>query len=304
MSPEDSQNIRKQLVWAMFVIGTTSVVLNFIVIVRILRTGVKKVPRGKLYFLSLAVADMLFSFGVIAHWLLTRGYINVKTDTEKRIAINWWRANQGLSFVSNLFHIIVITIDRFLATKYPIKYRTSANQRNAVMVIALIWTISALISSTQFWASLLIIDWIVNIGIAFGSLICVVTYMHIGRILYKRKLALNKLSGTSQINTSSRSLNTTRIGVSIAVAFIIFNLPFCIASIIQGQKWDKVVSTVMYTSLSINCMIDPIVYNIMDFIHMKRMNKTHSNHNIELVHVQKEKRLVFVIPTTHGGDAV
>ena len=280
-----ASDIRKHLSWAMFVFGVSAALLNVTIIVRILKVGLKKIHRVKVYFGSLAIADLIFSFGIIGHWLLTRNYIKLTTIDEINIAMYWWRSTQGLSFVSNVLHVIVITIDRFIATKYPILHRIRFGQSNGVIVIITIWALSILATSTQFWLPLAVIDWIVNIGILIGSILCTVTYITIAHILYAGKTTLGKLSIKSKVN-HTKSLNTTRLGASITVAFILCNLPFCIASFIQGENWNPVVSMVMYTSLSVNCVINPIAYNILDFVNK---DKTLRNR------VGKPKYNIFVL---------
>ena len=62
-----------------------------------------------------------------------------------------------------------LTPDRFIAMKYAYRHKEWVTRSRVYATIAVIWLFSAVATSTQFWASPAIIDWLITLGTLVGS---------------------------------------------------------------------------------------------------------------------------------------
>ena len=246
-----------------YVMGVTACI-GFTLNLLVLRTFIKK-KRGHRsnadkFITSLAFADMIFCLCIIVSSIIE---ITNTMVSHKAFAI-YWNISQGTSFSGSLLHIMAISIDRLVAVTCPFKYKKGyISSRRVSIVILSMWILSAFIASTQFWMDLIIIDIIVSCMISIASIGAVIIYLIIGHSLYKR----TKNISTGNMQKMQRNQDCRK---SIALCFLLTltffscNMPFVAVNInahITGKLWSRVTGYILYYLMTINCLIDPIIYN-------------------------------------------
>ena len=281
-----------QLSWAMGCIGLIAFILNVLVIVRILYQGLRTIHKSKVFIFSLSFADGIFSFGAIIHCLMRQEEIKLKSDSDRKIASLCIKIIFGLAFVSSLLHITFITADRLVAIKYPFQHNIQFTHTRILKALAGVWLCSIFITSTHFWTSLVVIDWVVTVGITLASCICIITYAYIGVVTSQRKKTFTCTQYvTQQQQRALKSMKTTYLSCFITIAYIVCNAPFAIANIIQRQHWDPLVSMIVYMLITVNTMVDPIIYTLLEVCE-KRLSqrKSTSDHVIMLTSIKITKQ--------------
>ena len=241
------------------VLGGVAVFLNIFVAYRILTRNRRVVQRQKLFFLSLAIADGLFGLHFCSHLLS-------EIEEHMKIIEVFERTTFGLSFISGVLHIMALTTDRFLATRYPLKHKVKMTRQKIIMIIITIWVVSALLTTMQFMVAAEILEWSLLTPVLVASFMCVITYTHIARLAIKRK---RNLKFQCRGNSRSPSLKTTFLSFSITVVFVICNAPFPIVKITMQYDGESIAGCIVHSLMVLNAITDPIVYTIVDLVYQK-----------------------------------
>ena len=147
-TPPGKPDIIKQIDKAIFVLTVTSFLLNGFVLFRILHQNITKVHHAKLFFLSLAISDLLCGCSCLCFCLEN---LNIIPHIPINVMSLWWDIMTQLACLSSLFHVIIITVDRFIATKYPIKHKIKVTKRKAIYSILALWVTSIVIVLPNIW---------------------------------------------------------------------------------------------------------------------------------------------------------
>ena len=246
-----------QLSWAMGCIGLIAFILNVLVIIYILYQGLRTVHKSKVIIFSLSFADGIFSLGAIIHCLIRQELIELKSNSGRKTARICLSTVLGLAFVSSIFHLTFITIERLVTAKYPIQHTIQFTYTRILKILITIWFISIFMTSTQFWIKRAVIDWFVTVAIVLACCNFIVTYIYLGRISAPHK---KKFVCTQAVTEQHHVILLNSIKT---IAFILCTLPFAIAQIIQMDKWDPLVSMIIYILLTMNTMLDPIIYTLL-----------------------------------------
>ena len=276
----DNEIIIHRLRWSFGVLGMLGFVFNVFVIIRILYQGLRKVHLSKLYLFSLAVSDMLFGGTCFLYVVFAEGIIKVSNPRPLSI---WFVVMGGLSFNSSLLLIILLTIDRFIAIRFPVLHKVKVTRKKVIVSVITVWLISIFITSTQYWVHKMVFDWVVLIAGITASFLLTITYIYIGRVT--RSSNSNRVNNNRNANnntnttrSSAKSLSTTYLGFSITLTFIICNLPFSVATIIYlNDSWDAIVAHIIFILLSCNTVADPLIYTAVEAIN-KVLNKRRLAH--------------------------
>ena len=240
-------------------IGCIGFLLNLIIIIKFF----KKPKRSKLdlMIVNLALADICFCLGVIIAFTVKLANLN----TSSNYLLIYWNVSQGVSFTASLLHIMLISVDRFIGVVYPFIYRggyISPTKLN--MVLVTLWILSCLITSTQFWLELVVIDIIVSVLISTAFVAATIIYIIIGKSLNGSGEKL--LENANKQAIRKRGIVRRNIFCFLlTLTFFACNMPFVIANIyydIVGNEWSLKMAYVNYFLLTINCTLDPIFYHL------------------------------------------
>ena len=212
---------------------------------------------------SLAVSDLLVGFVVqplfIASELTTSGLVE--------------RLSEMMEFVLcgvSLCTMTAISVDRFIALRYPMKYQSAviSKWRAIYASIIFIWLFNMLFSSFYF------LNWmtyfsVISVGICLCIFISTFSYIRIYRVVRQHHVQIQAQQHAARQNsTDGNNLNTARMKRSALNTFIFYlamilcYLPILISlclSSISFENWTKawhLADTVVFLNSSIN----PILY--------------------------------------------
>ena len=160
------------------VTGVISILLNGFVICRILYKNIKTLHHSKLYYFSLAIADLIFGLSCFIRSLWFLSVITVDYE----VFGSWWMIAVPTSVICSLFHVIVITIDRFIALKFPLIHQRKITRVKVIISIIVLWVISFAVIAPIFWGYHHVILVAVAIGGVGGSCILSIIYIYIAVI--------------------------------------------------------------------------------------------------------------------------
>ena len=245
--------------WVLTSIGCIGFSFNLIIIIKFFKKPKRNRKKLDLMIVNLALADICFCLGVIIAFTIKLA----KLDTSNNYLLIYWNVSQGVSFTASLLHIMLISVDRFIGVIYPFLYRggyITPTQLN--MVIVTMWLASCLITSTQFWLELVIIDIIVSVLISVAFIAATIIYTIIGKSLNRSGENLTEDVNKKKIR-EKRKLQRIVFCILLTVTFFACNMPFVIANIyydIVSKEWSLKMAYVNYFLLTINCTLDPIFY--------------------------------------------
>ena len=127
-------------------LGLMAFFLNMFVIIRILMDNLSRAHHSKIYFFSMAFADLYFGFCSVLH---TLRYFEILVPKEKsidKIFGDWWSTSVTLTFYSSLFHVVAITVDRFMATTYPLIHKVHVNRPKVVFLVVIVWLLALILA--------------------------------------------------------------------------------------------------------------------------------------------------------------
>ena len=251
---------------------------NTVEIILILRCKSKKLFDKLL--LSLALSDILVGLAVIAFKSIGLVRHNALPWLEGEDCANIFIISSNFS-MSNL---IFITVDRFLAVRFPVKHRILLTERRVNTVIALVWFLSA-VSTTLFsiikfeWRganeSLLILSgFLLLIGVAM-----MVVYIKIFYLISKRtaKGSANTRQGkqgtirglgkvTKGPHVTERAVFIT--GAIVTISFIVCTYPFAFDFLICRSAHE--ISLPPRLMILLNSLFNPFIYFFKNYLDPKR----------------------------------
>ena len=121
-----------------------SILGNAFVLVAIIRTPSIRSPHMNM-LCSLAVSDLLVG-------LIAQPFYIAEQITKDRLANHVWRSIGPSLCVVSLLTITVITVDRFLALHYHMRYATLVTESRVKYTLTIIWLISFLGTGIAFWS--------------------------------------------------------------------------------------------------------------------------------------------------------
>ena len=131
-----------------------------------------------------------------------------------------------------------------------------------LIAISLVWVTSSLISLTQLWLPLVVIDVIVCL-IIFSGFICIAgIYIYIGCKVTERKTSA-KFNATQVRQRTRENKQTLSICFLSASTYFTCVFPYVFANLyydIKGLSWDRKVAEVIYMLFTIKCTLDPTLY--------------------------------------------
>ncbi|XP_020630356.1 melanocyte-stimulating hormone receptor-like [Orbicella faveolata] len=233
----------------------TAILGNALVLTAILTTPSFRSP-SMIMLCNLAVADFLVG-------LITQPFYIIKELTENRLLDILWDT-LAYSFCGvSLLIITAISVDRFMALHYHLRYSSLVTISRVKFVIALVWCINFLSSAVYFSN-----HFIYHFAIAVITGICLIvstfSYMGIYRIVRRHRLQIHTQQEAMQCSTSEDDLHYVRMKQSALNTFIFYiilvmcYLPMYILLTLHGlsqKPWPtewNFATTLVFTNSSIN----------------------------------------------------
>jgi len=211
---------------------------------------------------SLAVSDLLV--GLIAQPIYTA---NELTE-DGSIHLVWKITVSSLSVVS-LIAITAITVDRFLALHYHMRYPTLVTESRVEYTIIIIWLFSFLLSCLNFWNTSA-----QHLSMGFVILICLIistlSYMRIFQIARRHQLQIDAQQQAVQSLDTENNLSISRKKVEKSarntfvffIALIVCYLPLYIVLTVNAiSQWNFQIEWDFASTLTfLNSSINPFLY--------------------------------------------
>ena len=250
----------------------TTIILNIVTIHAIRKTALLPKPLRTL-LLSLAASDV--GVGVLVQPL----YIStlVSRLNKKRIdCISYKGLHVVINFfcASSLLNVVTISVDRFLAVHLHLRYQELVTHKRVIAAVISIWLLGAIISSSVFWAPLVIIYLVIRLVIMTVCFILVViVYWRIYIVLKRHKKQIQDLQvqeaeqGVQNGDLSNfLKLRKSALGTFyVCIVFLLCYLPFYIifslflartsSLIALHEAWHYTVTLVF-----LNSYLNPVIY--------------------------------------------
>nr|QBL02587.1 biogenic amine-like GPCR [Tripedalia cystophora] len=192
---------------------------NGCVMLAIARDPLKKLRSPFNYFLfNLALSD--FTVGVITMPLAVKHHLDESRKQYNRPLEIAMHMSYFLSATTSVFSLAVLSIDRFCAIRWPIRYRRMVTAKRCALVCAAIWFTSAAL--TTFY---LLIGYIrslmvfIHTAVLVTLVILLLTYIQVYRAFRAQILELKRLKRASDAYTYNQ-LNTIRLEKKVTRAFL------------------------------------------------------------------------------------
>ncbi|XP_078344260.1 melanocyte-stimulating hormone receptor-like [Oculina patagonica] len=237
----------------------TSIIGNALVLAAILRTPSLRSP-SFILLCSLAFSDLLVGF-VVQPLYIT--YELTKNGTLYKVMTTMAFAACGVS----LSTITAISVDRFLALHYHMRYPNLMNSYRAMVTSVTLWFISFLLSSITFW-NMNVYYFTIAVSIPIFLLISSVCYIGIYRIVRRHQIQIHVQQQTVESYNDENNqsmLRSTKNAKSTFIYFIVMILcytPVFIAMTMLGifHKELEDAWNLTDTLAFMNSSINPFLY--------------------------------------------
>jgi len=192
-----------------------SILGNALVLAAIIRTpSIRSTPQ-MIMLCSLAVSDFLV--GLIAQPF----YVAQQLTDDRDLVYHVWRQLGSSLCVVTLLTITAITVDRFLALHYHMRYSTLVTQSRVKYVLIVIWLISFLVSVFDVWNES-IYQFTVGSIISISLVISTFSYIRIYRIVRRHQLHIDAQQQAVQSFNAGNNLNIARLKRSAMNTFVFY----------------------------------------------------------------------------------
>ncbi|XP_078344540.1 histamine H2 receptor-like [Oculina patagonica] len=209
---------------------------------------------------SLAVSDIFVGF------LVQPLYI-AKELTKKTLLQNLTVKMGYPVCAASILTITAITVDRFLALHYHMRYVTLVTKSRVLYTLVFVWLISFLVSSFHFWNNR-VHSFLSGVVIIICLTISTFSYIIIYRIVRRHQLQIHAQQQAVQSSNAENNLNMVRLKRSAMntftfyIALIICYFPmFIILSLhgISNKDWQTEWEFA-HTAVFMNSSINPFLY--------------------------------------------
>ena len=246
---------------------------NLMIVIAVVKDPLKKLRSPFNYFVvNLAVADLIVGIvsmpiGIYNH---TLEYLKTKPDVLKRV----FTVTLFISLTASLLCLIILSVDRYIAITFPIKYRSNLTWRKCWIGSFIIWILS--LSLPLVYLKVGYINYLmiyINTAVVIATITLVMTYIRIYKFLRGQIERMKEISRTTSNETkmleSKRTLQqkkVTRVFLWILVLFlacyipatiIVYILQFC--TICNCESIHVMRDTTFYL-LTVNSCMNPFVY--------------------------------------------
>ena len=238
-----------------------SILGNALVLAAIMRTSSIRSTPHNIMLCSLAVSDFLVG-------LIVQPIYTAERLTKDRFVDHAARMiGYSLCGVS-LLTITAITVDRFLALHYHMRYATLVTESRVKYTLVIIWLVSFLISGFFTFFSSRALDFLVG----FLTIICLTTstffYIRIYRIIRRHQLQIRAQQRAVQCSDAENDLNIARLKKSALntfvfyIALIICYFPLYVLLTLHGLSTEDWQTNWEFAFIAVfmNSSINPILY--------------------------------------------
>ena len=245
----------------------TAFMLNIVTIYAIYKTST--MPKTlKTLLLSLAYSDVavglfsqpLYIFFLI-NWLRLH---NPGCNTQQVRTIS-----SSLFSTASFLSVVTVSVDRFLAVHFHLRYQELVTQRRVVIVVIGIWVHSAFVSLMILWGLLSTRDLINSVIGAFSFIITFVVYIRIYQTVRRHKNHIQSMQIRDEAQSEEIKNLTVLIKSTVGIfyvylVFLICYLPHLICMAVIPIYGSSIVLKKLFlfslTLMYLNSSLNPFVY--------------------------------------------
>ena len=234
------------------IFGFTAIILNIVEIGSILRKKTVKTP-FKITLFTLALADLMISvaqcFSHIIGFLVEKG--RIPSSPEMDISFTTVESTIHGAFISSFLQILFISVQRLIATFWPLKCRRILTKVRCYFTLIIIWLISVLLIIGTAVFKLYNYEMIFTVLIFTSGVTVFIIYSLICYQIFKKRRSVIIRS------TVPPRQNQTVLCFSILVTVALFvcTLPFGLSTL-GYMRFSGVPIWLMF----LNPVLDPVIY--------------------------------------------
>ena len=296
----------KACVILMFITASCVVLLNIMALVFIITKQQKKMlnhqkfstgaKRNEMILTSLCVANVLLGIGVLADYAC---YVNDKELWAGAYMI-------GFGLITSLIHIGMLTFERFIAVKFPFKYK-EINPRFVIVTSIIVWLLSVLPALTiRYNFNVFLIVLFSLLLVSNIVITCVYSYIivHIrclNQSKHKMKLSPGQPSTSLWYSKEQKEQQNkvTAFCCSIVISYVASTMPSIIWYLTHYEESltpysGTIIESLLFMLLISRSLADPLIYIFRERIH-KKFTYLHSKFGLKSEKVSSS--------TSSTGDA-
>ncbi|XP_066928919.1 melanocyte-stimulating hormone receptor-like [Clytia hemisphaerica] len=271
----------KACVILMFITASCVVILNIMALIFIVTKQRKKMQnhqkystgakRNEMILTSLCVANVLLGVGVLAD---SACYVNGQELWAGAYMI-------GFGLITSLIHIGMLTLERFIAVKFPFKYK-EINPKFVIATSIIVWLLSVLPALTiRYNFNLFLIVLFSLLLVSNVVITCVYSYIifHIrcsNQSKHKSKLSPGQPSASLWYSKEQKEQQNkvTAFCFSIVISYVVSTMPSVIWYLTHYEQSftpysGSVIGSLLFILLISRSLADPMIYIFRERIHKK-----------------------------------
>lgn len=214
---------------------------------------------------NLSVSDLLIAVGIMPIYL-TKRFAELTYDFELfcTIGLHVYVIGYAFSAVS-LFTVTALSIDRFFIIHKGVHYSEYVTKTKVIITVALIWVVSIVLSSLQYFISRKSEFMIAVVVVTLCFFVTVTFYCKMLLKLRKSKLAASQLSeSATEIPSIPRYRKVSVTMLTLFMVFIFCYLPYICTIIVisiigKARKGVKSMETVANVMTFMRVFINPVI---------------------------------------------
>ena len=241
-------------------------VANLVVLLAMRRVTSIRLP-SKLLLCSLVITDLGAGFVVAPQFAAVLFLRAIYSGSVQCPLFKSFAVTGTLSTIASLLSLTAISVDRYAALFFHIKYKQILTTRRVCAVLAFIWTSGLLlallsVTNTKFWSALSRSGGVVSLLVMSVSCIKIYRRLRAQQIQHQAPEQAQQQAGNT-LNIA-RYRRTASAMLIFLVLFLICYLPFfCLAavrSVIERTALSELLWDFSYSLVLLNSLLNPFVY--------------------------------------------
>ena len=248
---------------------------NLMVVIAVIINPLKKLRSPFNYFvINLAVADLIVGIismpiGIYLHVLEYLKQISNFLAVKKLFQLALF-----ISLTASLLCLISLSIDRYIAITFPMKYRSNLSWKKCWIVSFLIWVFS--LTLPLVYVKVGYIDFLmiyINTAVVIAGITLIITYIRVYKFLRAQAMTMKTITRTTsthekilEAKRTSEQRRVTRVLLLILILFLACYIPGTICVYILqfctkcNCEFIHIMRDTSFYLLTVNSCMNPFVY--------------------------------------------
>ena len=233
---------------------------NLVVLLAIRHVTSIRLP-SKLLLCSLVITDLAAGSGVTPQFAALLFLRAIYPDIAQCSLYRTVNATASVFTTASLLSLVAITLDRYAALFFHLKYQEIVTTKRVCAVLAFVWSFALLLGLTPLWDNELLVAVVTSVLIVAPVVISVV-YIKIYRRLRAPDQAQRQAGNTQNI---ARYRRTASAMLMVYVLFLICYLPcYCLSAVhLIVTEWTVTLEYLWdfsYSLVLLNSFLNPFIY--------------------------------------------